>query len=134
MLLQYLNIEVTFLLLQQTIIIYLMVLLSTCFVTLLERKILGIIQNRTAPNYISYIGILQPIVDGVKLIIKELVVPNISNKNPFIISSLLSLILTVINWTIIPFHDSFILLDVRLGFIYLLALTSLSIYCIIISG
>ena len=123
-----------FLFLKKILIAFVFLLLITAFITLIERKIIGNLQKRRGPNLIGIVGLFQPLADGVKLLLKELVIPGFSNKIPFILSSLFSLILSIFSWYLIPFHDQYVLSEIRIGFIYILTIVSLGIYCILISG
>ena len=123
-----------FLFFKKVLISFICLLLITCFITLIERKIIGSSQKRRGPNLIGFLGLFQPLADGIKLLLKELIIPGFSNKVPFILSSLFSLILSIFSWYVIPFHDQYTLSEVRIGFIYILTVISLGIYCILISG
>ena len=110
-----------FLFLKKILIAFVFLLLITAFITLIERKIIGNLQKRRGPNLIGIVGLFQPLADGVKLLLKELVIPGFSNKIPFILSSLFSLILSIFSWYLIPFHDQYVLSEIRIGFIYIFA-------------
>ena len=108
------------------------VLISIPFFTLYERKILSYIQNRKGPNKISFLGLLQPVADGVKLIIKESSFPAFSNFSLFKIAPLISFILMVLIWSIFPFYFNGFFINLSLlGF---LCLTSFNVYSLIGSG
>lgn len=110
------------------------VLISVAFLTLFERKILASIQKRKGPNVVGFLGLLQPIADALKLLSKETIVPNISNKYIFIFSPLITFILSLLLWIVIPFSRGAVVFDISLGVLYLLGLSSLSAYGIIMSG
>lgn len=116
------------------IIIALSLLLLVAYAILLERKILGSIQKRRGPNLVGIFGLLQPIADAIKLIIKETIIPVSSNRFIFIIAPLLTLILSLLNWSIIPFSNYAILADIRVSILMFFAISSLSVYGIIMSG
>lgn len=116
------------------IVIVLSLLLLVAYAILLERKILGSIQKRRGPNLVGIFGLLQPIADAVKLIIKETIIPVSSNRFIFIIAPLLTLILSLLNWSIIPFSNFALLADIRVSILMFFAISSLSVYGIIMSG
>lgn len=114
--------------------IILPILLSVAFVTLVERKIMGAAQRRLGPNVVGFFGILQPLADGVKLIFKETVLPAMANKFTFILAPMLTFLLSVFSWAVVPFGPGIVLADINLGILYLFAISSLGVYGIIISG
>ena len=116
------------------LLIIIPLLISVAYFTLAERKILGAIQRRRGPNVVGTFGLLQPLSDGFKLLLKETVIPSNSNKFIFIISPILTFSLSLLGWAVIPFDKYSVLADLNLGVIYLLAISSLSIYGIIMSG
>ncbi len=124
----------TVILLVIAIVIVLSLLLLVAYAILLERKILGSIQKRRGPNLVGIFGLLQPIADAVKLIIKETIIPVSSNRFIFIIAPLLTLILSLLNWSIIPFSNFALLADIRVSILMFFAISSLSVYGIIMSG
>lgn len=109
-------------------------LISVAYFTLAERKIMGSIQRRKGPNVIGYLGLLQPLADGLKLFAKETILPSNSNLIVFLIAPMLTFILSLMGWAIIPFSEGVVLADINVGILYLFAVSSLSVYGIITSG
>ena len=109
-------------------------LISVAYFTLAERKILGAIQRRKGPNVIGVYGLLQPLADGFKLFVKETVLPSSSNKFIFILSPMLTFIVSLLGWAIIPFNKYSTFVELNLGVLYILAVSSLGVYGIIMYG
>ncbi len=109
-------------------------LLTVAYVTFAERKVIGYIQSRIGPNRVGPRGWLQPIADAVKLLFKEIVVPTGADRFLFIIAPILSLAPSLAAWAVIPFNDHMVLADINAGLLYILALTSLAVYGVIIAG
>jgi NADH-quinone oxidoreductase subunit H len=107
---------------------------AVAYLTFAERRVIGAIQCRVGPNRVGPVGLLQPIADALKLILKEIVIPSGSNKTLFIIAPVLSLAPSIAAWAVIPFNDTTIIADINAGLLYVLALTSLSVYGVIIAG
>jgi NADH-quinone oxidoreductase subunit H len=110
------------------------VLISVAYFTLAERKIMGSIQRRRGPNVVGYLGLMQPLADGLKLFAKETVLPSNANTLLFLIAPLLTFILSIMGWAVIPFGEGIVLADINVGVLYLFAVSSLSVYGIILSG
>lgn len=122
------------LILIKILIIIVPLLISVAYFTLAERKILGAIQRRRGPNVIGAFGLLQPLSDGFKLLIKETVMPSSSNKFIFILSPIITFVISLIGWSLIPYSKYAILSEVNVGILYLFAISSLGVYGIIMSG
>ena len=127
----YLNIILSLIL---GLIIIINILISVAFFTLIERKVLSIFQRRKGPNVVGFAGFLQAFSDGLKLFLKELILPTKINKILYIISPIITLFLSLIIWIVIPFSENIILLDINLGLLYILAISSLNVYGIILAG
>jgi len=128
-LMQYL-VETTFWILVVTIV----VILSVAFSTFFERKIIGYMQGRIGPNRVGPFGLGQPFADVLKLLIKEVIIPQKSSRFLFVIAPLLSLTPALAAWAVIPLTDSFVIADINAGLLYVLALTSVGVYGVIIAG
>jgi len=109
-------------------------LLSVAYFTLAERKIMASIQRRRGPNVIGYLGLLQPLADGLKLFIKETILPTSANILIFLLAPLLTFFLSLMGWVVIPFGENLVVANVNIGLLYLFAISSLSVYGIILSG
>lgn len=114
--------------------IILPIILSIAFLTLLERKVLAAMQRRRGPNVVGVYGFLQAFADGVKLILKETIIPSSSNYIIFLLSPILIFSLSLYGWAIIPFIKGVVIADLELGLLILLAISSLSVYGVIMSG
>jgi len=109
-------------------------LLAVAFFTVAERKIMGAIQRRRGPNVIGFVGLLQAIADGLKLLVKETILPSNSNLGIFLLAPVLSFLLSVIGWGVIPFSHTVVLADINLGILYIFAISSLNVYGLILAG
>ncbi|MGE0373115.1 MAG: NADH-quinone oxidoreductase subunit NuoH [Gammaproteobacteria bacterium] len=110
------------------------IMLSVAYLTLAERKVIGYIQVRIGPNRVGPRGWLQPIADGIKLAFKEIIIPTRSNHFLFLFAPLLALAPALAAWAVIPFDDGMVLADIDAGLLYVLALSSMGVYGIIIAG
>lgn len=116
------------------LIIIIPLLIAVAYFTLAERKIMGSIQRRKGPNVIGFLGLLQALADGLKLFVKETIFPSNSNIIIFILAPFLSFFLSLISWSVIPFSKNSVLIDLNFGIIYLFAISSLSVFGIIMAG
>lgn len=124
----------TIFILIKVLIIVVPLLIAVAYFTLAERKILGAIHRRRGPNVIGAYGLLQPLSDGFKLLVKETVLPSSSNQLIFILSPILTFLISLMGWAIIPYDKYSILAELNIGVLYLFATSSLGVYGIIMSG
>jgi NADH-quinone oxidoreductase subunit H len=110
------------------------VMVGVAYLTYAERRILGYMQDRVGPNRVGYFGLLQPVADGIKLLMKEIIIPSGANKFLFITAPILSIAPALAAWAVIPFADGLVLANVNAGLLYILAMTSLGVYGVIIAG
>jgi NADH-quinone oxidoreductase subunit H len=115
-------------------IIIAVVLFGVAYLTLAERKVLAAMQLRKGPNVVGPMGLLQPIADGVKLLSKETIIPTGANKVLFLGAPILTFFLALCSWAVIPFEAKLVLANINVGILYLLAISSLGVYGIIIAG
>jgi NADH-quinone oxidoreductase subunit H len=104
------------------------------YLTLAERKVIGYMQVRIGPNRVGPAGLLQPIADAVKLMFKELIIPSGANKFLFILAPMLTLMPALAAWAVIPFSAEVVLADINAGLLYVMAITSMGVYGVIIAG
>jgi len=110
------------------------IMLMVAYFTFAERKFIGYMQVRLGPNRVGPKGWLQPIADAVKLMFKEIVIPTGANKFLFVIAPLLALGPALAAWAVFPFSEGMVLADINAGLLYVLALTSVGVYGVIIAG
>ena len=118
----------------KVLLIVIPLLISVAYFTLAERKILGAMQRRRGPNVVGVFGLLQPLSDGFKLLVKETIIPSNANKFIFIISPIITFVISLMGWAIIPFDKYSMLAEINIGVLYLFAVSSLGVYGIIMSG
>lgn len=116
------------------LIIAVPLLIAMAYFTLIERKVMASMQRRRGPNVVGVYGILQPLADGLKLLLKETILPNRANLLIFIMAPILTFVVSLIGWAVIPFTYGSVLSDINLGVLYLFAVSSLGVYGIITSG
>lgn len=109
-------------------------LLAAAYLTYAERRLIGLVQLRRGPNVVGPFGLLQPIADAIKLLCKEIIIPQKADKAMFIVAPLVTFVLSLVGWAVIPFSKNFVVADINVGVLYILAISSLSVYGIIIAG
>jgi len=122
------------LILIKIVAIVLPLMLCVAYYTLAERKVISYMQVRIGPNRVGPRGCLQPIADAVKLMFKEIILPSSANKTLFIIAPMLSIGPALAAWAVFPFNEGVVLADIDAGLLYILALTSVGVYGVIIAG
>ena len=118
----------------KVVLVLVPLILSVAYLTYAERKVIGYMQNRIGPNRVGFKGLLQPFADVIKLLLKEIVIPRDANRFLFIVAPLLVLVPAFSAWAVIPFNEDFVLADINAGLLYVLALTSLAVYGVILAG
>jgi NADH-quinone oxidoreductase subunit H len=118
----------------QVVAVVLPLILVVAYLTLAERKVIGWIQNRIGPNRVGPRGLLQPFADVIKLLLKEIVIPEKSSRFLFIFAPLLAIVPAFAAWAVMPVSPQFVIADINAGLLYVLALTSMGVYGIILAG
>ena len=118
----------------EVLIVLVPVLMTVAFITLAERKVMAAMQRRVGPNAVGVWGILQPFADALKLLFKEIIIPRQANSFLFVLGPCITLIFALLGWAIIPFGEGLAIFDYDLGVFFVLAVSSLGSYGILISG
>ncbi|RDD62156.1 NADH-quinone oxidoreductase subunit NuoH [Ferruginivarius sediminum] len=118
----------------QIVAVLVPLLLAVAYTTYAERKIIGAMQLRRGPNVVGPFGLLQPIADGVKLLFKETILPAGANRVVFIAAPIITFVLSLVAWAVIPFGEGMVIADINVGILYLFAISSLGVYGIIMAG
>jgi len=116
------------------IIIIILLLIAVAYFTLVERKLMGSMQRRRGPNIVGFMGVLQPIADGLKLFSKETILPSNANISLFLFAPIIVFVLSLMGWVVVPFSENGLLSDINIGILYILTISSLSVYGIILAG
>ncbi|HYC03088.1 MAG TPA: NADH-quinone oxidoreductase subunit NuoH [Azospirillaceae bacterium] len=116
------------------LVIVVPLLIGMAMLTYAERKVLGAMQLRQGPNVVGPFGLLQPFADGIKLLGKETIIPAGANRVVFLVAPMLTFLLALVAWAVIPFGPGMVLSDINVGVLYLFAISSLGVYGVIMSG
>lgn len=109
-------------------------MIAVAYLTYAERKVIGYMQVRIGPNRVGFFGLLQPMADGIKLLFKEIILPTASNKALFLLGPVLTIAPAFAAWAVIPFDGTKVLANIDAGLLYVLAMTSIAVYGVIIAG
>lgn len=109
-------------------------MIGVAYLTLAERKVIGYMQIRIGPNRVGPKGLLQPLADGVKLLMKEIILPTQSSKGLFLLAPVLSIMPALAAWAVIPFNDTMVLANINASLLYIMAITSMGVYGVIVAG
>ncbi len=118
----------------QIVAILVPLLIAVAYLTYAERKVIAAMQMRKGPNVVGPFGLLQPFADAVKLLHKETILPARANRVVFVAAPMLTFILAMIGWAVVPFDEGWVLADLNVGILYLFAISSLGVYGVIMAG
>jgi len=118
----------------QAVIVIVPLLLAVAYLTYAERKVIGYMQIRLGPNRVGKYGLLQPIADAVKLLMKEVIIPSQSNVYLFLIAPVLAIAPAIAVWAVVPFDNGMVIADINAGLLYILAIASIGVYGVVVSG
>jgi len=120
--------------LAEVLIVIVGLLIFVAYATYFERKVLALAQLRMGPNVIGPFGLLQPFADGLKLMVKETIIPAGANRVLFLMAPMLTFTLALVGWAVVPFDDGWVVANINVGILYLFAISSLGVYGIIVAG
>jgi NADH-quinone oxidoreductase subunit H len=109
-------------------------LVAVAYLTYAERKVIGAMQLRRGPNVVGPWGLLQPLADGLKLFLKEIIIPTGANRGVFLLAPCVTFALSLIAWAVIPFGEDMVLANINVGILFLFAISSLGVYGILMAG
>lgn len=118
----------------QVLMLIVPLLIAVAYFTLAERKVMAAMQRRKGPNVVGIFGLLQPLADGLKLLLKETILPSSANTIIFVLAPIITFMLSLITWAVVPFDQGKVISDINVGVLYILAISSLGVYGIITSG
>lgn len=117
-----------------SVVFFLAILLKAAYLTLFERVTLAAIQRRAGPHVVGFLGLLQPIADALKLMLKERTVPSVANSAIFLLSAIFVFWISLLGWVVLPLGGEFYFLDTNCGFLYFMAISGVSVYGVIVAG
>ena len=120
--------------LAQVLLVIVPLLIGVAYLTLAERRVIGFMQLRKGPNVVGPFGLFQPFADALKLIAKETILPAGADKVVFMIAPMLTFVLAIIAWAVVPFGEGLVIADINVGILYLFAISSLGVYGVIMAG
>lgn len=118
----------------QAMVLIVPLLLAVAYLTYAERKVIGYMQIRLGPNRVGKYGLLQPIADAVKLLMKEVIIPSQSNIYLFLVAPVLAIAPAIAVWAVVPFDDGMVIADINAGLLYILSIASIGVYGVVVSG
>jgi len=116
------------------LLIALPLMLAVAYVILIDRKVWAAINLRKGPNVVGPFGLLQSFADGLKVFLQETIIPSAANKGIFIIAPIITFTVALAAWAVVPFADGWVLADINVGLLYILAISSLSVYGVVMAG
>src|SRR5947207_10819949 len=122
------------LILLQCLMVTVPLLVAVAYMTYVDRKVWASIQLRRGPNVVGWFGLLQPFADGLKLVLKETIIPSSANGVLFVIAPMITFMTALVAWAVVPFNDGWVIADINVGILYLFAISSIGVYGIIIAG
>jgi NADH-quinone oxidoreductase subunit H len=124
----------TIVILLECLLVTVPLLVAVAYMTYVDRKVWASIQLRRGPNVVGPFGLLQPFADGLKLLLKETIIPSSANRILFIIAPMITFMTALVAWAVVPFGDGMVIADINVGILYLFAISSIGVYGIIIAG
>ena len=124
----------TLLILIEILAVVVPLLIAVAYLTYAERKVMAAMQMRRGPNVVGPWGLLQPFADGLKLLMKETIIPSGASRIPFLIAPMITFTLGLIAWAVIPFGEGIVIADINVGILYLFAISSLGVYGVVVAG
>src|SRR6185312_13824175 len=118
----------------EVLLVVVPLLLAIAYYTYAERKVLAYSQLRKGPNVVGPFGLFQPLADGLKLLLKETIVPSGANRIVFVAAPMITFTLALVAWAVIPFDTGVVVANINVGILYLFAISSLSVYGVIMAG
>ncbi|MEJ1992775.1 MAG: NADH-quinone oxidoreductase subunit H, partial [Maritimibacter sp.] len=128
------NLGIALLILGEVLLIVVPLLVALAFLLWMDRKVWGAVQLRRGPNVVGPFGLLQSFADFIKYVLKEIIVPAGADKFVFFLAPMLSLVLAMVAWSVIPFNEGWVLADINVAILFIFAVSSLEVYGVIMGG